>query len=112
MKILAFGCAFLIFVAVICSSTIRAANSGSALYRFRCAHCHADDGSGNTEARKKMKVPDLREKKYIDMSDQELFDSIGHGKNHKEYPHAFLHTGMNDDDVSQIIAHLRTLQKK
>ncbi len=111
MRILAFGCAFLICLAGIVAS-VRAADSGSALYGFRCAHCHADDGSGNTEARKKMAVPDLRDKKYVDMSDTELFESIGNGKNHKEYPHSFLYTGMDEDQVKQVIVHIRKLQKK
>ncbi len=111
MRVFVFACTFCFCVAVICAS-VSAADSGSALYGFRCAHCHADDGSGNTEARKKMKVPDLREKKYVDMSDEELFESIGNGKNHKEYPHSFLYTGMDQDQVKQVIVHIRKLQKK
>ncbi len=111
MKVLAFACAFVLCAAVI-GASVGAADSGSALYGFRCAHCHADDGSGNTEARKKMKVPDLRDKKYVDTSDDEMFESIGKGKNHKEYPHAFLYTGMDQDEIRQVIAHVRKLQKK
>jgi cytochrome c553 len=89
-----------------------AAEDGAALFNKNCAKCHGVDGSANTPARKKLAVADLREKIYVDMSDAEMFDTIARGTKHKEYPHTFLYTGMNEQQIHSLVAHIRTLQKK
>lgn len=58
-----------------------------------------------------MPVPNLLDKKFVGMSDQELFDTIGKGKNHREYAHTFLYTGMDQQQVESLVAHIRKLQR-
>lgn len=83
-----------------------------ALYKDKCGHCHAADGSGKTAAGKKMEVPDLRAKAFVEMSDREMFESIGRGTRHKTYPHSYLYTGLKEQQVNNLIAYIRQLQKK
>ena len=33
------------------------------------------------------------------MSDADIYNSIAHGTQHKEYPHAFLHTGLTEEQI-------------
>lgn len=59
-----------------------------------------------------MAVADLRQKTYVEMSDAEMFETIGRGTKHKEYPHTYLYTGLDEEQVHSLVAHIRTLQKK
>jgi mono/diheme cytochrome c family protein len=97
---------------LVCCSLLSPAQDAASLYQKNCAGCHGVDGSGKTAARKKLAVPDFRDKTYVEMSDAEMFDTIGRGTKHKEYPHTFLLTGMNEQQVQGLVAHIRTLQKK
>lgn len=82
------------------------------LYKDKCGSCHAADGSGKTAAGKKMEVPDLRAKQFVEMSDKELFESIGRGTRHRTYPHSYLYTGLKEQQINSLIAYIRQLQKK
>lgn len=104
-------CWVLVCFALIASFSF-AADDGAALFNKTCAGCHGSDGSGNTPARKKMAVADLRQKTYVEMSDAEMFETIGRGTKHKEYPHTYLYTGLDEEQVHSLVAHIRTLQKK
>ena len=33
------------------------------------------------------------------MRDADIYNSIAHGTQHKEYPHAFLHTGLTEEQI-------------
>ncbi len=81
------------------------------LYQKSCASCHGADGSGKTQAQKKLTIPDLRDKQFVEMSDKEMFETIGRGTKHKTYPHSFLYTGMDEQQVSSLVAYIRKLQK-
>lgn len=89
-----------------------AAENGAALFEKSCASCHGMDGAGKTNARKKMSIPNLLDKQFVEMTDKQLFETIGRGKDHKEYPHTYLYTGMNEQQVTSLVSHIRTLQKK
>jgi len=78
------------------------------LYSEKCANCHAADGSGHTAAATKMKVPDLRSKYVEQMSDEELYTATAQGKGHESYPHAFLHTGLTEKQIRDLIKYIRT----
>ncbi len=86
------------------------AQESEALYSQKCANCHAKDGSGNTNVRSKLTVPDLRSKPIVEMNDSDMYDSIAHGAQHKEYPHAFLHIGMTEEQVHGLVKYIRVLQ--
>ena len=78
------------------------------LYSQKCATCHAADGRGHTDAASKMKVPDLRSKSVQQLSDDYLYAATAEGKNHKAYPHAFLHRGLTEDQIRDLIKYIRT----
>jgi mono/diheme cytochrome c family protein len=86
------------------------AQDSEALYSQKCANCHAKDGSGRTTVTSKLAVPDLRSKRIVEMSDSDIYDSIAHGTQHKEYPHAFLHIGMTEEQIQGLVKYIRVLQ--
>jgi hypothetical protein len=40
------------------------------------------------------------------MSDADLCNSIAHGTQHKEYPHAFLHTGLTEEQIHGLVKYI------
>lgn len=80
----------------------------NAVYSEKCARCHAGDGSGHSAAATKMTVPDLRSKRVQQMSDDDLYAATAQGKGHKSYPHAFLHTGLTEPQIRDLIKYIRT----
>jgi mono/diheme cytochrome c family protein len=101
-----FACAFLMACAVPAT-----AQDGAAIYKNKCASCHAADGSGKTAAGKKLESPDLRAKEFVEMSDKDMFESIGRGTKHRNYPHSFLYTGLNESQVRAMVSYIRGLQQ-
>ncbi len=87
---------------------ISAAQSAEQLYTEKCANCHAADGSGHTAAANKMAVPDLRSKRIKQMSDEELYTATAEGTKHRSYPHAFLHTGLTEQQIRDLIKYIRS----
>ena len=85
------------------------AQDSETLYNQKCANCHAKDGSGRTAAASKMEVPDFRSKRIKEMSDTDIYNSIAHGTRHRDYPHAFLHTGMTEEQIKGIVKYVRSL---
>lgn len=103
----------LAFAAVVLAVTgCLAADSASAVFKEKCSSCHAMDGAGKTPAGRKMQVPDLHAKQFVEMSDQEMFETIGRGTKHRNYPHSFLYTGLNEQQVRELVSHIRSLQAK
>jgi mono/diheme cytochrome c family protein len=98
------------FVSLILSGGRALAQDSEALYTQKCANCHAKDGSGHVNVASKLAVPDLRSKRIVEMSDTDIYSSIAHGSQHKEYPHAFLHTGTTEEQIRGLVRHIRTLQ--
>jgi mono/diheme cytochrome c family protein len=82
----------------------------SDLFEEQCAACHAKDGSG-TPAGKKLGVLDLRSHEVQSLSDQDLFDSIGYGTKHKNYPHGFARRGLTNEQITGLVQYIRTLRK-
>ena len=60
---------------------VAAGPDAAAIYKSKCAMCHAADGSGNTPVGKAMKVRDLRSEEIQNMKDEELEKVIESGKN-------------------------------
>ena len=90
---------------------IHAEDDTVALYNSTCRACHNSNGDGKTAAAQKMSIPDLRSVRIQKMSDDELFQTIGNGIEHKQYPHTFLRKGMTEAQVRQLVSYLRTLKK-
>ena len=98
------------FVVLLLGGGRASAQDSEALYTQKCAKCHGKDGSGHTSAASKLAVPDLRAKRIVEMKDAEIYDSIANGSKHKEYPHAFLHIGMKEEEIQGLVKYIRTLQ--
>jgi mono/diheme cytochrome c family protein len=95
-------------VAAMCGLAV--AQSGSeSLFNSKCANCHGTDGKGSKTT--KMHVADLQSKSVQAMSDDQIFESIAKGTQHKEYPHAFLYQGMTREQVQGLVKYVRTLGK-
>ncbi|MGB7847224.1 MAG: c-type cytochrome [Candidatus Acidiferrum sp.] len=88
---------------------LEAQTKGADEYHAHCARCHADDGSGKGHATR-IKMQDLRSKEVQALTDQELFETIARGTKHKEYPHAFLYTGMTKEQIESVVAFIRGLK--
>ena len=87
------------------------AQSGSeALFNTKCVTCHGVDGKGSKTM--KMHPADLQSKAVQQLTDDEMYDTIAKGTNHKEYPHAFLYQGRGSDQVKGLVKYIRTLGKK
>ena len=85
------------------SSTMR--DTGSDVFKTRCAVCHGVDGSGRTTLGKKLNTPDLRSDEVQKLADDELLEIIRHGKG--EMP-AF-QKKLSRESIQQVIIHLRKL---
>jgi len=90
------------------ASTAGGAQTVNLLYSEKCASCHADDGSGHTAAAARMKVSDLRSKRIKQMTDDVLYAATAEGKTHQSYPHAFLHAGLTEPQIRDLIKYIRT----
>ena len=97
------------FVGLMLNGNYALAQDSEALYTQKCASCHAKDGSGHTAVAAKLEVPDFRSKRIKEMSDADMYDSIAHGTRHKEYPHAFLHIGLTEQQIQGLVKYIRVL---
>jgi len=83
------------------------ADDAAALYKSKCAGCHAADGSGNSPAGKAMGVPDLSSPVLQKKTDAELIDSTTNGKGKMPAYKGKL----TDDQIKGLVAYIRTLAK-
>ncbi|MCI0487585.1 MAG: cytochrome c [Blastocatellia bacterium] len=78
----------------------------AALYRAKCASCHAADGSGNTPAGKKTGVRDLRSAEVQGQSDAVLYNITAKGKN--KMPG--YEKSLGADKCKELVAYIRKLK--
>jgi len=97
---------------ILAAVPLRAQDEAAALFKSSCARCHNTNGDGKTAAAEKMRIPDLRSPEIQKLTDEELFQTIGNGTQHKQYPHTFLSKGMTAPQVRQLVGHIRTLKTK
>jgi cytochrome c oxidase cbb3-type subunit 3 len=90
--------------------TFRAASpaaNGSAIFKENCAMCHGDDGKGSAA----MKTPDFTSSKWqASTTNKTMRDVIKNGK--KGTGMMAFGNKLKDDDVSAVIAYIRSLKKK
>ena len=101
----------LLFVAPALSLPLstRAGDDPAALFKTKCAACHAADGSGNTDTGKKLETPDLRSEEVQKQTDAQLIDVTANGKG-KKMP---AYKGkLTDDQIKQLVGYIRELGKK
>ena len=95
-------------VAITSPGLMRAQNDAEKTYKTNCVLCHAPDGSGSSASGKALKAQDLRSEAVQKKSDAELTASITNGKG--KMP-AFAKK-LKADDITQLVAYIRTLPKK
>ena len=104
----------IVFIAALVSSGNRAIATGAsaaepvAVYKAKCASCHAVDGSGNTAAGKAMKVRDLRSAEVQKQTDAQLYALIANGKD--KMPK--YEKSLGADVCKALVAHIRKLGGK
>ena len=78
-------------------------------YVKHCAACHAADGRGRASSAIG-KIPDLRSKTIVSLSDEELFNAIAHGDVHTSYAHSFLNQGVSEPELRGVVTYMRVIQ--
>ncbi len=95
-------------MAVSAATTVLAEDSGADTYKAKCAMCHAADGSGSTPAGKAMKAVPFSAPDLIKASDADLIAATKNGKG--KMP---AYSGkLTDPQIKEVVAYIRTLQKK
>ncbi len=101
----------LTLVAILAASTVTTAfaqGSGADTYKAKCAMCHAADGLAEGPAGKAMKVPPFNSPELMKASDADFVAATKNGKGKM--------TGfagkLTDAQIKDVIAYVRTLQKK
>jgi cytochrome c6 len=84
------------------------ADDAAALYKAKCASCHAADGSGDTAMGKSMKLRDLRSADVQKQTDKELFTVTSDGKGKMPA----YKTKLSEAEINSLVAHMRDLAKK
>jgi cytochrome c6 len=101
--------AILLSLFALVSSEPLHAQAAPALFKAKCAGCHAADGSGSGAMGKQLGVLDLRSDDVQKQTDAQLTDSITNGKG-KKMP---AYKGkLTDDQIKGIVGYIRDLAKK
>jgi cytochrome c6 len=93
------------FAVVLSIGVSAQAQDASALFKSKCAGCHAADGTGSAMG-KKMGAHDFTTTDVQKMSDTELSDIITNGKN--KMPK---YGSLKPEEVKGLVAFIRTLKK-
>jgi cytochrome c6 len=97
-----------ILAGTFCLPAALAQGPGAEVYRAKCAMCHAADGTASGPAGKAMKVPSFLEPASLKASDAELIAITKDGKG-KMPAYA---SKLTDAQIKEVVAYIRTLQKK
>lgn len=103
----AIALAILIFLGQLANS-VRAQDSGGALYKAKCAACHGADGKGETTMGKANKLRDLGSPHVQKQSDEDLAGIITNGKNKMPA----YGKSLKPEQVKDLVAFIRSLAKK
>jgi len=86
----------------------KAQTAGADLFKAKCAACHSADGSGSGPVGKAMGIPDLSSPEVQKESDAQLIAATTDGKGKMPAYKGKL----TDAQITQLVAHIRTLAKK
>ncbi len=93
------------FAVVLSISLPAGAQDGAALFKSKCAGCHAADGTGSAIG-KKMGAHDFTTADVQKMTDAELTEIITNGKN--KMPK---YASLKPEEIKGLVAYIRTLKK-
>lgn len=108
MNTKSFALVLLVTTILIAAPAAFAAADCAALYKTKCASCHAADGSGQTTVGKSMKLRDLRSAEVQKQTDQELYKWTADGKGKMPAYKGKL----TEVEINALVAHLRAMAKK
>ena len=100
-------CYGIVGLLILTGSVTSLAQSASEIYVAKCQMCHAADGSGDTPAGKAMKARPFNSPDVLKESDADLIAIIKNGKG--KMP-AFA-SKLTDAQITDLVAHIHTLQK-
>lgn len=83
-----------------------ASEPAQTVFKQRCSKCHGEDGRGDTEAGKSLKVKNLRSAAVQRHSDKELASVIKGGKSNMP-PFKYV---MSDDEINSLVVYVRSLR--
>jgi len=95
------------FVLALAMSVSASAQDAAALYKAKCASCHAADGSGDTPVGKKMGVKSLSDPEVAKSTDAAWIDATKKGKNKMPAYEGKL----SDDQIKDLVKFIRGLSK-
>jgi mono/diheme cytochrome c family protein len=98
----------LVVLGALTTSLSYAQSAGADTYKAKCQMCHAADGSGSTPAGKSMKVVAFSAPELVKASDADLIAATTNGKGKMPA----YKTKLTDAQIKDVIAYIRTLQKK
>jgi len=84
------------------------AEDGAKLFEANCSKCHGADGSGNTAVGKAVGAKDLRAAEALKLTDAQIAQQIGEGKNNMP-PFG---DALDKGKINDLVAYVRQLQKK
>ena len=101
----------IMLVAILAATTVTSAlaqGSGADTFKAKCAMCHGADGLASTPTGKMMKVPALNAPELVKATNADLIAATTNGKG--KMP---AYTGkLTDAQIKDVVAYIRTLQKK
>lgn len=95
---------FAFLLALTCAAVAQEPPAG---YKKNCMSCHGVDGKANTTAGQKMKIPAFSSDVVQSLTDDQLFEAIANGLNHKQYPHAFARKGVSGLEIRENVRFIR-----
>lgn len=95
------------FVLVLAMSASAVAQDAAALYKSKCASCHAADGSGDTPIGKKMAVKSFSDPEVAKATDAAWIDATKKGKGKMPAYEGKL----TDDQIKELVTFIRGLSK-
>lgn len=107
----AIALAIVIFLGQLANS-VRAQDSGAALYKAKCAACHGADGKGETAIGKANKLRDLGSPDVQKLSDEELSGIITNGVTNGKSKMPAYGKSLKPEQVKDLVAFIRSLAKK
>jgi mono/diheme cytochrome c family protein len=88
------------------------ADSAKDTWDKQCAKCHGADGKGDTKMGKKLEVKDYTDAKVqAAMKDDEMTNTIKHGKKDGDKTKMKAFTELSDSDVKGLVAYVRAFKK-
>jgi mono/diheme cytochrome c family protein len=107
MKINAKAVSTVIAAAILTLPVAGVAADGAAVYKAKCASCHAADGSGSSPMGKKMGLRDLGSADVQKQTDEQLTAIVADGKAKMPAYGAKL----SAEEIKALVAHMRSMKK-